>query len=228
MRPIAATATTAVISPRGQDSAWPRQMIQARMNGAAAAASSSQRMIVWTSHPLSERPPPPPVLPLISTNLFSRWYQGRNSPTASRTPPTIATISERVRPSSGIGRAPYLATAGDDDRHGGAHVARRRGAAQRAAERGERVLRRAPAEAVAARPRRRERLLEHAARVADLDDVAHGRVVLRAVGRELELHLDVVARARGAHPAPDGQRRAGGDGARRGQRQAVGVVGGLA
>src|SRR3954447_4853890 len=206
MSPIAATETTAVISPRGQDSAWPRTMIQLRMSGAAAAASRSQRMIVCTCQPVRLAGP---CWPLISTSGFSRWYHGRNRPIASRMPPITATISERVSSPLFMRRAPYLARARDDDRHGGAHIARRPGAAQRAADRGQRVRGRAPAEAVAPRARRRERLLENAARVGDPDGVADGRVVLRAVGRELQLHLDVVARPRRAHAPPDGQRRAG-------------------
>ena len=45
--------TTAVISPRGQESWWSRRMIQARISGATAAASSSQRRIGCASQALN-------------------------------------------------------------------------------------------------------------------------------------------------------------------------------
>src|SRR3954452_7783401 len=98
MRPSAAIAETAVISPRGHDSACPRQMIQARISGARAPASRNQRAIVWTSQPVNVSC----LLagtPLIALSR-SILYQVRKSPTASRTPPTIAMISERDSPDS--------------------------------------------------------------------------------------------------------------------------------
>src|SRR5438132_176322 len=75
-RTRAITATTAVISPRGQASAWLRTMIQARIAGASAPARNAYRRIVSEFQPLHDVSGP--------RQLF-RWakalpseYQGRS------------------------------------------------------------------------------------------------------------------------------------------------------
>src|SRR4051794_32233923 len=211
MSPIAATATTGVISPRGQDRAWPRRMIQLRISGAAAAASSSQRRVECASQALSDAGP---LVEPIDTKPFLRRYQVRKIPTASSTPPTTATSSDRV--SSPRFTARTLARGrgpADDDRPRRAGERRARARARPAARR--------PAEAIRARARRGERRLEHAALVGDRQRGADRLEVVRALRRELELDLGVVAGARRAHATPERERRARRDRARRREREAV-------
>src|SRR3954452_5864791 len=159
MRPSAAIAETAVISPRGHDSACPRQMIQARISGASAPASRNQRAIVWTSQPVSVAGPF--VSPIVL--LASILYQVRNRPTPNKRPPMRATISDRDSPESLIGRTLQRSGglrvfSGDGHRHGGARVA---ATASGGLARG----RRRPAEAPEPRVLGGHRRLEDAARL---------------------------------------------------------------
>src|SRR2546423_5667314 len=212
MSPIAATATTAVISPRGQDRAWPRRMIQLRISGAAAAASSSQRRIECASQPLSDAGP---LVEPMDTKPFLRRYQVRKIPTASSTPPTTATSSDRVSSPRFTARTlPRRLGTGDDDRHRRAGERRTRARARPAARR--------PAEAIRARARRGERRLEHAALVGDRQRGADRLEVVRALRRELELDLGVAAGARRAPAPPERERAARPSRALAPERAAVG------
>ena len=94
--------TTAVISPRGHESSWSRMTIQSRMIGAAAAASSSQRRIEKVSKAeTASRDAVDVRVAVVRVGL----YHGRNTPTASNSPPTAAMISERLMRRRSIGRA---------------------------------------------------------------------------------------------------------------------------
>src|SRR4051794_10275824 len=86
--------TTAVISPRGQESWWSRRITQARISGAAAAASSSQRRIGKVCH-ADTAPRTPSITALRLSELVS--YHGRKRLSASRMPPSTATYSARPR-----------------------------------------------------------------------------------------------------------------------------------
>ena len=91
---ISATmAVTAVSSPRGQDSAWPRAMIQARMRGATAAIRNTKRNADSAAQPVQEVLGPR-QLPSSALRLPS-VYQLRNRDTPNRIPPATATTSPR-------------------------------------------------------------------------------------------------------------------------------------
>src|SRR5512132_3673315 len=104
--------TIAVTSPRGQDSAWPRTTIQARMKGAAAAASSSQRAIGKVSQALQLELPTPHAqlagsLPLCTTlGSVESENHSRNRLITSTVAATIPMISERSSLEVSMGR-PY-------------------------------------------------------------------------------------------------------------------------
>src|SRR6188472_1565520 len=94
MSPSAAIDATIVTSPRAQLRAWPRWMIQARMNGASAASRSSQRRIGWISQ--AENDPRSPSI--VELGLFALVaYQARKTATARSAPAPMPTSSLRCR-----------------------------------------------------------------------------------------------------------------------------------
>jgi hypothetical protein len=86
-------AVTAVSSPRGQDRAWPRMMIQARISGASAAMMNRNRRTDRDAQPLHVLSGPWHE-PSTALRLPSE-YQLKNRDTPNRIPPTIATTSPR-------------------------------------------------------------------------------------------------------------------------------------
>src|SRR5438045_2641960 len=73
----AITATTAVISPRGQASAWPRMITQARITGAAAPARNTYRKTVSEFQPLHDVSGPWQLF--RCANELPSEYQDRNT-----------------------------------------------------------------------------------------------------------------------------------------------------
>src|SRR3954468_5924432 len=93
------------------------------MIGATAAASSSQRMIEYVSN--AETASRAPLTFALRLSVFGT-YQGRNTPSASSTPPTAAMISERLIWRRSIGRATLLAVVASPRLEPRAHLARPR------------------------------------------------------------------------------------------------------
>src|SRR5581483_1389472 len=104
MKVRAASAVTAVSSPRGHERACPRTMIQVRIAGAAAASSRRKRRIDRACHPVHEVWGP--WQELSTACWLPSAYQERKIEIPSTAPPTVASSSPLSSLVKSIGAEP--------------------------------------------------------------------------------------------------------------------------